>query len=65
MLLVYFRNRHLKIFIYVSPPCSVLNTDHILKKKLDLIVFRHKFYQTLACGSHFQFRNHDLFEKVD
>ena len=33
-------------------------------KKVSLIVFRHKFYQNLACGAHFQFSSHDLFEKV-
>ena len=49
-LLVYFRNRHIKIFLHVSPPCPLLNTDHIFEKKVFLIVFRHKFYQNLACG---------------
>ena len=32
---------------------------------VSLIVFRHKFYQNLAFGAHFQFNNYDLFEKVD
>ena len=64
-LLVCFRNRHLKIFLRVSPRCPLLIKDHIFGKKVSLIVFRHKFYQNLACGAHSQFNNHDLFEKVD
>ena len=63
-LLVYFRNRYLKIFLHVLPPCPLLNTDHKFEKKVPLIVLRHKFYQNLAFGAHFQFSNHDLFEKV-
>ena len=63
-LLVYFRNRHLKIFLHVSSRCPLLNTDHILEKKVSLIVFRHRFYQNLVCGEHCQFINHDLFENV-
>ena len=63
-LLVYFRNRYLKIFLHVLPPCPLLNTDHKFEKKVRLIVLRHKFYQNLACDAHFQFSNHDLFEKV-
>ena len=43
-LLVYFRNRHLKILLNVSPPCPILNADQIFEKKVSLIVFRHKFY---------------------
>ena len=49
----------------VSPWCPLLITDHIFEKMVSLIVFRHKFYQNLACGPHFQFNNHELFEKVD
>ena len=45
-------------------PCPLLNTYHIFEKKVSLIVLRHKFYQNLACGAHFQFSNHGLFEKV-
>ena len=63
-LLVYFRNRHLKIYLHVSPPCPLLNTDHIVEKQVSPIVFRYKFYQNLAYGAHFQFSSHDLFEKV-
>ena len=62
-LLVYFRNRHLKIFLLISPWCPLLIADHIFGKKVSLIVFRHKFYENLVCGAHFQFDNHDLFEK--
>ena len=40
----------------------ILNTDHVFEKSL--IVFRHKFYQNIACSAHFQFSIHDLFEKV-
>ena len=39
------------IFLHVSPPCP-------------LLAFRYKFYQNITCGAHFQFSNHDLFEKV-
>ena len=49
----------------VSPRCQLLITDYVFGKKVSLIIFRHKFYQNLACGAHFQFTNHDLFEKVD
>ena len=63
-LLEYFSNRHLKIFLPVSLPCSLLNTDNISEKKVSLIVFIHKIYENLACGVHFQFSNDDLFEKV-
>ena len=63
-LLEYFRNRHLKIFLPVSFPCPLLNTDNISEKKVSLIVFIHKIYQNLAYGVHFQFSNDDLFEKV-
>ena len=52
------------ISLYVSPPCSLLNTDHIFEKEVSLIVFRHKFYQNFVCGAHFEFSNHHLFEKV-
>ena len=52
------------------PSCltPVPSLDHrpqtsLIEKKTSLIVFRHKFYQNLACGAHFQFNNHDLFEK--
>ena len=38
---------------------------HIFGKMVSLIVVRHQFYQNLACGAHFQFTNHELFEKVD
>ena len=34
-------------------------------KEVSLIVLRHKFYQYLAYGAHFQFKNLDLFEKLD
>ena len=64
-LLVYFRNRHLKIFLHVSPGCPVLITDQIYGKTASLIVFRHVFYHNLDYGAYFQFSNHDLFEKVD
>ena len=64
-LLVYFRNRHLKIFLCVLPQWPLLITDHIFGKKVSLIVFRHKFYQNLACGAHFQFNNYDFFQKVN
>ena len=31
-----------------------------------LFYFRKRhIYQDLACGAHFQFNNHDLFENVD
>ena len=63
-LLVYFRKRHLKIFLRISPLCPILRADHIFGKKVSL-VFRHRFYQNLICGAHFQFNSHDLFEKVD
>ena len=36
-----------------------------LKKTVSLIVFRHKFYQNLACGTHFQFNSHGLLENVE
>ena len=50
----------------VSPWCPLLITDTTsLEKWLSVIVFRYKFYQNLACGAHFQFNNHKLFEKVD
>ena len=39
------------ISLYVSPPCSLLNTDHIFEKEVSLIVFRHKFYQNLSFSS--------------
>ena len=65
ILLVYFRNRHLKIFLHVSSPCPFLNTDHVLEKKVSLIVFRQIFYQNLSCCPHFQCSNRDLFEKFD
>ena len=39
-------------------------TNHIFGKRGPVIVFRQKFYQNLACGAHFQFSNHDLYEKV-
>ena len=59
----------LYIYIYISAfllgHCPLLITDHIFGKKVSLIVFRQKFYQNLACGIHFQFNNHDLFESVD
>ena len=30
------------------------------------LYFRNRhLYQNLACGAHFQFNNHDLFENVD
>ena len=32
-LLVYFRNRHLKIYLDVSPLCPLLNTDHKFEKR--------------------------------
>ena len=64
-LLVYFRNRHLKIFLHVSPGCPLLITDQIYGKTASLIVFRHIFYHNLDYGAYFQFNSHDLFEKVD
>ena len=55
------------IYIYISAfllgHCPLLITDHIFGKKVSLIVFRHKVYENLVCGAHFQFNNHDLFEK--
>ena len=60
-----FRNRHLKIFLHVSPWCPLLITDHIFGRKLSLIHCRQIFYQNLACGEQFQFNNHDLFEHFD
>ena len=63
--------RYLILYIYsidfpscLTPPCPLLNTYHIFEKNISLIDFRHKFYQNIACGAHFQFSNHDLFEKV-
>ena len=64
-LLFHLRNRHLKMFLYVLPWCPLLIADHIFRKIVSLILFRHKFYQNLACGAHFQFSNHGLFGKVD
>ena len=42
---------------------SWLQTTY-LKKKVSLIVFRHKFYPNLAGGAHFQFNSHGLLENV-
>ena len=58
-------------FSFMSPCLTLLPsldlfiTDHIFGKKVYLIVFTHKFYQNLACGTHFQFNNDELFERVD
>ena len=40
--------------------------DHrpLIWKKVSLIVFRQKFYQNLACGAHFHFNSHNLFETM-
>ena len=63
-MLVYFRNKNLKISIHVPTPYPLLNTNHTIEKKLLLIVSRHKFYQNLACDAHFNFSNHDLFKRL-
>ena len=52
-LLGYFRNRYLKIFFRVSPWCPLLIRNHKFGKTVSLTVFRHRFYQNLACGAHF------------
>ena len=41
ILLLYFRNRHLKIFFHVTPSRPLLNADHTLEKNVSQIVFRH------------------------
>ena len=61
-LLVYFRNRHLKIFLYVSPQCPLLITDPIFGKK-SLIAFRQVLKKSLLAAC-IQLHNYDLFEKV-
>ena len=54
----------IKSFLHVSPRCSLLITDYIFGKNVSLPVSDKNFTKNFTCGTHFQFHNHDLFEKV-
>ena len=48
----------------MSQRIPLLTADHIFGKKVSLVVLDTNFTKNFACDAHFQFRNHDLFEKV-
>ena len=61
-LLVCFRNRHQDYS--VSDNIPLLITNHKLGKNVSLIVLDTNFTKNFACGTDFQFDNHDLFGEV-
>ena len=51
---------YIYIYVYISK-----DTCFVLSRTI-LVYFRNRpLYQNLACGTRFQFNNHDLFENVD
>ena len=62
-LLVYFRNRHVKIFLHVSLWCPLLITDHIFGKKLSLKALRQVLIKLFPAAC-IQLDNYDLFENA-
>ena len=61
---IYIRITRFNIYPNFENRFKVKLKNSFLIKKVYLIVFRHKFYQTCSCGSHFQFNNHGLFVEV-
>ena len=49
----------------MSHPMPLLIADPIYEKKVFLISLAQNFTKNFDCGTHFQFRNHDSFEKVN
>ena len=64
----HYSPRYIKVTSFIIYPSFRNKVDICIYIPVQtlLVYFRNRhLYQNLACGAHFQFNNHDLFENVD